>query len=246
MQPLKSRNGPTSPIEADAIALLRSIERYQPPPGQKQRVRVKILERSAATRRIPLIRPVLIAGLILIAAGASASLAGRLIKRPAATKPASALAQEQAAVGAKTNRAHNFNAVPVDVPGRALSASENQESQASDSASRAADGTVYAETSARADAPARAFQSSEKVLVFDAMRALRRERNPEQAAKLLNEYLRRYPHGSLAEEALALSIEAATALEDPKAKALADRYLTLYPTGRFRAAAERARARFDQ
>jgi len=244
MQPLKSRNGPTSPIEADAIALLRSVERYQPPPGQKRRVRVKILERSAATRRIPLIRPVLIAGLILIAAGASASLASRLIKRPA--KPAPALVQKQAAAAVRTYPVENSNAVPVDVPGPALPAPVTQESQASDKASRPADGTAHAETSARADAPARAFQSSEKVLVFDAMRALRREGHPEQAAKLLNEYLRRYPQGSLAEEALALSIEAATALGDPKAKALADRYLRLYSTGRFRATAERARARFDQ
>jgi outer membrane protein assembly factor BamD (BamD/ComL family) len=87
-------------------------------------------------------------------------------------------------------------------------------------------------------------QPSEKVLVFDAMHALRREGHPEQAAKLLGEYLRRYPQGSLAEEALALSIEAFTSLGDPKAKNLADRYLVLYPNGRFRAAAERARARF--
>jgi outer membrane protein assembly factor BamD (BamD/ComL family) len=105
---------------------------------------------------------------------------------------------------------------------------------------------VHLETSTRLDSPARASPASEKVLVFDAMRALRREGHPEQAAKLLNDYLRRYPQGSLAEEALALSIEAFTALGDPKAKSLADRYLALYPAGRFRAAAERARARFTQ
>jgi outer membrane protein assembly factor BamD (BamD/ComL family) len=84
------------------------------------------------------------------------------------------------------------------------------------------------------------------VLVFDAMRALRREGHPERAAKLLDEYLRRYPNGSLSEEALALSIEASTALSDPKAKMLAERYLARYPEGRFRAAAERAQAKFSQ
>jgi outer membrane protein assembly factor BamD (BamD/ComL family) len=104
----------------------------------------------------------------------------------------------------------------------------------------------HPESAARSESLTRSSQPSEKVLVFDAMRALRREGHPERAAKLLDEYLRRYPSGSLAEEALALSIEASTALGDSKAKSLADRYLAHYPAGRFRAAAERARARFAQ
>ena len=65
MQPLKLRTGPTFPNRADAIALLRSIERYQPPSGQKQRVRMRILERLVH-RRITILHPALTAGLATI------------------------------------------------------------------------------------------------------------------------------------------------------------------------------------
>src|SRR5689334_6336909 len=88
--------------------------------------------------------------------------------------------------------------------------------------------------------------SEDDRLVFDAMRALRQDGQPERASRSLDEYLRRHPEGQLAEEALALSIEAASARNDPRAKDLASRYLAKYPNGRFRSAAERARARFAQ
>jgi outer membrane protein assembly factor BamD (BamD/ComL family) len=81
--------------------------------------------------------------------------------------------------------------------------------------------------------------------VFGAMQALRREGRPERAAKLLDDYRRRYPNGALAEEALALSVEAAIQRGDPRAKSLADSYLARYPSGQFRKAAERARALFS-
>jgi hypothetical protein len=83
-------------------------------------------------------------------------------------------------------------------------------------------------------------------LVMDAMRALRQEGRPDSAAKQLDEYLRRHPSGALAEEALALSVEAATERGDPRARDLAERYLARYPSGRFRRAAERARALFSK
>jgi hypothetical protein len=71
--------------------------------------------------------------------------------------------------------------------------------------------------------------------VLEAMRALRREQNPGKARALLARYLDRHPAGTLAEEALALSIEAAVAAhQDADAAGLAARYLRLYPTGIFR------------
>jgi TolA-binding protein len=96
----------------------------------------------------------------------------------------------------------------------------------------------------RAESSGRTANPSEKELVFDAMRAIRREGHPERAEKLLDEYLRLYPQGSLAEEALALSVEATTMLGESRARSLADRYLSRYPNGRFRASVERARSRF--
>jgi hypothetical protein len=60
---------------------------------------------------------------------------------------------------------------------------------------------------------------------------------------LLAQYLKSNPRGALAEDALALSIEAAVARKDARAADYARRYLARYPNGRFRVQAERALAR---
>ena len=78
--------------------------------------------------------------------------------------------------------------------------------------------------------------------IMEAMRALRVERNPARARQLLGRYLEQYPNGALAEEALALSLEAAVARGDGDAAALAARYLKLYPTGPFQALARQTLA----
>jgi len=75
-------------------------------------------------------------------------------------------------------------------------------------------------------------------LVLSAIHALRETDNPSQAGTLLSRYLSLYPRGVLAEDALALSIEAAAARHD--GRAIVDfgrRYLAQYPNGRFRAMA---------
>jgi outer membrane protein assembly factor BamD (BamD/ComL family) len=82
-------------------------------------------------------------------------------------------------------------------------------------------------------------------LVFNAMRLLRREGQPTQAAALLDEYLSRHPSGAMAEEALALSIEAAAARGDGRAKDLIRQYVARYPNGHFRGVVEAARTRLS-
>ena len=77
-------------------------------------------------------------------------------------------------------------------------------------------------------------------MVIEGMRALRSEENPVRARGLLAQYLERHPDGPLAEEALALSIEAAVAHRDADARDLGARYLRRYPAGRFTALALRA------
>lgn len=72
------------------------------------------------------------------------------------------------------------------------------------------------------------------------MRALRVDHDPARARGLLATYLQRHPNGALAEEALALTIEAAVAHHDGDAAALGARYLRRYPAGPFRALAEQA------
>ncbi len=90
---------------------------------------------------------------------------------------------------------------------------------------------------------ARTVKSEDPSLVVSAIQALRQDRDPERAGRLLAAYLRTHSHGALAEEAVALSIEAADARHSPAAARFADRYLKEYPHGRFRSAAERVLAR---
>jgi TolA-binding protein len=79
--------------------------------------------------------------------------------------------------------------------------------------------------------------------VAEAVRALRKQGDFARAQALLDQYLKNNPRGALAEDALALSIEAAAARKDPRAADYARRYLARYPNGRFRAVAERALSR---
>jgi hypothetical protein len=72
------------------------------------------------------------------------------------------------------------------------------------------------------------------------MRALRRDGDPTLARALTRAYLDRHPHGALAEEALALTVEAAVARRDPDAPSLGARYLRQYPDGPFRGLARKA------
>jgi hypothetical protein len=80
---------------------------------------------------------------------------------------------------------------------------------------------------------------SEASLVYETARALRNEGDPARAARVLDDYFKRFPHGALAEEAQALAIDIAVARGDGRAKNLATRYLSSYPNGHFRAKAER-------
>ena len=94
----------------------------------------------------------------------------------------------------------------------------------------------------KAAAPkARAIDPVEQsaALMVEAMRA-RRAGHFARVRELSSEYRLKYPNGGLNEEALALSIEAAAALGDAEASRLAALYLQRYPSGRFRAQAQRA------
>jgi hypothetical protein len=110
----------------------------------------------------------------------------------------------------------------------------------------ASDGNSHslAEEAPSADVAAAAPPSEEAVLVLAAVRALRREHDPVRAGALLDDYLKRFPHGVLAEEALAVGIEAAVARLDTRAaRLLADKYLGRYPSGRFAGLARKASGR---
>jgi hypothetical protein len=101
---------------------------------------------------------------------------------------------------------------------------------------------LVARSSVRETERMRASPHDDPSRLVEAIRALRTDRDPTRAAGLLAEYLKLYPHGALAEEALALSIEAAADRKDPSAAAFAEQYVRKYPSGRFRRAADQALA----
>jgi hypothetical protein len=82
--------------------------------------------------------------------------------------------------------------------------------------------------------------ASDVARVHEAARALRGEGNAERALRILESSGE--VSGPLAEEALALRIEAASARGDARAAALARSYLARYPGGRYREQAQRALA----
>jgi hypothetical protein len=99
---------------------------------------------------------------------------------------------------------------------------------------------IAPQTSAQKIARTRAEAQEDASNVVEAIQALRAGHDPARAQRLLDEYLKAHPRGVLSGDALALSIEAASARNDARATDYARRYLVLYPTGKYRDLAKRA------
>ncbi len=228
MQRLMDTNPPPGTPERELAQALAAMERVKAAPARQQRILAAV---TAGGRRRwnafgLLLRPA-IAGAILLAAGAAAAavtvghawvsrewhaLTGN--PRPAAVTPPRAVAIAAATPVVRRRLPGPVPSVEPAMPVRA--------------------------PGARAASRVRAPRGEDPTALVDAVRALRSEHAPRRAARLLDAYLRAYPRGALAEEALALQIEAAAALKRPQAAAFAQQYLRLYPRGRFCAAAHQA------
>jgi len=284
MRRLKDLVAPASPIEADAVDLLRAAAGYDPPPGQKQRVRARLLAQRVVVRRAVRFRPSVAVATILFGAVASAA-AGRhwiartveSLARPVTRPGADGLTLFQAfgrRSGGKTATPDEIaTAEPAAVPATeplaegTASADRGMVPRRRAPVGAGSFGRIGRRTAAgtpgagrlapevnampAAGAPAASDRSEgprrteDTGLVFDAMHALRQERAPGRALALLDEYLRRHPAGPQAEEALALSVEAAMTSGDSRARDLINQYASRYPSGHFRATVERARARLS-
>jgi hypothetical protein len=165
------------------------------------------------------IRVSMVAGVLLAAGGATAAFGVRWLARPTPAPVVVAMAP------APVRHATHARVLPAPV---AAPAPETPE------VSAPSEPTVHR---------ARLVKSEDPSLVVSALQALRQDHDPERAGHLLGAYLRTYPRGALAEEAVALSIEAADARHSPSATTFAQRYLKEYPHGRFGPAAERVLAR---
>ncbi|HEX3902697.1 MAG TPA: hypothetical protein VH853_07585 [Polyangia bacterium] len=237
------------------VGLLRSTGPYKSPPGRKQRVLLS-LGRSTGRRAPFVLRPAIAVG-VLIGCGAFASAAlgpwrgwidrtyERLVPSSAATAASSAgeRARARRSIAAPTvalvGPPRLTAPVPAAPPPSPSFAPASRELVAPPHAHHVAPPAPSA-PAGRAQverAQPQAQTEEETQIVLEGMRALRLDKNPVRARALLARYLERRPNGALAEEALALSIEAAVAHHDADAATLGARYVRRYPAGRFTALA---------
>ncbi len=218
--------------------LLRSQEPYRAAPGRKQRLLLG-LGRSERPRAPFFLRAGVVA-VVLVGCGAFASAAigpwrgwiGRAVERLA---PRAA----PAVTPVISERPHVHRPGPVEPAQAVVTLSPPPPPPRAPSVpARIHHAVAVSSPPASSPAPARAEQDTE--LVADGLRALRLDHDSPHARALLGAYLARHPGGALAEEALALTIEAAVAHHDADAAALGARYLQKYPSGPFRALALQA------
>ncbi len=226
MERLIQNKVPSTRAEAELAQLVEACEPVVISDARKSRSLRAVYNRHHERRQSVrfAMRAATVAGLLLVAGGATASVFGVRWKLHAARSVAPApIALGPAPTFHHVARAER--ATPVEIAELAPPAEP--------------------ELAPRPPAlhRARAVKSEDPSLVVSAIQALRQERDPERAGRLLAAYLRTHPRGALAEEAVALSIEAADARHSPAAASFAQRYLKEYPHGRFRSAAERVLAR---
>lgn len=257
------------PAVAELARLVRAVGELDPPPGAQDRVR-EALEELPRRRPWPqllvvaivvlvltVVTPAVIAGvwkLVVRVPAPPVSVEDRAVSAappapvrgpsrvaiasPAAPRmpdPALARAPEaqlQLDVARTIASAH-----PTVEPPQVAGSSE----QARVAAPSDATGSAALRRSEADAGPPQARTQAEGALVLRALHLLRYDHDARGALRALDEHRARFPTGDLAEEALALSIEAHLALRDDTARGLADQYLATFPGGRFRDVAEQAR-----
>lgn len=247
------------PVQSRAAQLLRSLNATEESALSRRRVWLSLVDEPRRLTRARLIaRPALAAVLVvcLSAAAAGASVGRGFLTRLAtalvsASEPVPSSAAPRIATPSRERAERGtLAAVPEVAPQRSQLAPERslpattEPGRAVSRRARAPAAGGRSESLKRSSVGVDAFASApreEASLVLGAMSALRRDRDPARSAQMLAEYLRKYPDGSLREEALALRIEAVSSLRNPKLGAhLARGYLQSHPNGRFRELAKDA------
>jgi len=220
--------------------LLGEAKPFEPPPGRKERVWLR-LQAEPAPRpgrlRLAFAAAVLLAGGVF-ASAALAEWPGWLARAIGTASPATSIETSPAPVPPrKLARAPSERPAPAE-PSPAAE-------PALPASSEAATGEAFSATVRARRAPRPAAQEDTGPLL-EAMRALRVERNPLRARVLLTSYLDHHPRGELAEEALVMLVEAAVDHHDGDASALAGRFFKLYPQSPFKGQVERTLAAYDK
>jgi hypothetical protein len=223
--------------------LLESAEPLEPRPFAKPALKARItraLEAGAGARRLALRPKLLGAGGLLIAATAAAAGYSLLTGRTAAPPVSPATPIPDSAAPVSPLVVASGQQVAPAAPVASVTPPAPPEPVADADAHREPAPVAPPSLKRNVDKPR---PGEDPTQVAEAVRALRKQGDFARAQALLDHYLKNNPRGALAEDALALSIEAAAARKDPRAADYARRYLARYPNGRFRAVAERALAR---
>jgi len=227
-----------------AVDLLREAPAYRLKPGERQRVllglgRARVVTRRAWPMRLAATLTVLVAATAIARAGLGhfprwlTGLAPGPSPSPQANvRPLAGAIRHRDLAASATAPEPQIAAPPAPAPAQVAAPPP-----ITAGATRA---TVIARQPARRSSTSAERKDDDARLVVQAMRALRRDDDPALARSLCAAYLERHPHGALAEEALALTIEAAVAQHEPDAAALGARYLQQYPNGPFRGLARQA------
>ena len=230
MERLIQKKGSSTGAEAELVQLVEACEPLAISEVRKRRSLSAVYSRHHERRRTVRfgVRAAMAAGVLLMAGAATAAVFGVRFKLLAlATTPAPIVSTSAPAVRHVARRAELAPIAELEAPA---------EPEAPPELGPSAPPAPIVHR-------ARTVKSEDPSLVVSAIQALRQDRDPERAGRLLSAYLRTHPRGALAEEAVALSIEAADARHSPAATTFAERYLKEYPHGRFRSAAERVLAR---
>jgi hypothetical protein len=217
--------------------LFENGEQPEVDPFRKRRILVRI-ERGEVRRPVFWLRPVLVAALLLSGTAAFALGRGFVVQslRPH-TEPAGALTAPAASpVVAVAPAPVVHGPAPAEPEAQAPAALAANEPTPPEAAAGSAKNAHRVSARARPG-------SEDPSDVVQAIQALRNDRDPSRAQTLLDDYLQTHPKGQLSEDALALSIEAASAKHDPRAADYARRYLSKFPHGRYRDVALRALAK---
>ena len=249
MNRLREETG-TDPIRVRGVKLLRSANPRENDPEAKRRVWVALVATLRSTPRTKLgspgfarRRPIALAGILLLSAATAGAMIGRRGLEPSPAAPAKGVDPRTGSTQVAARRiAHR----PADLGTAPTVATQVLADSAVPTEVRPAVRLPVGRAKERSLArrapfvalPERTAQGGNQVLL-DAMAALRRDRDFDRAGGLLERFLAEYPRGALREEAIALTIEAASGRNDRGTRdSWARIYLQSYPSGRFRDFAE--------
>jgi hypothetical protein len=234
-------------VPAELELTRRLVSAKQPTvvaPFQKERVLARLAAQKRGSRPARRLRPagVLAAIAVLGLFSVASAMIGRALWRRLHAHSAATVSSERARAATEPSSAVQPapSSPPATAPAATAEPSEapkhahvHRPSRPAVEARPAKEEPAPAAPPAPAATPSPDTNDGESALLAQAIAALRRAHDPNRTLGLVDTYLAKYPHGTLLEEALALGIEAARTGSPAQARAFAQRYLALFPTGRY-------------